>query len=83
MLHTKVTLVSEKTCKAVERLYWWLTIHDDVQAFRQTCHSCRIKHYAEFEGLLQSLSVRHRKWGSVSVNLITAVLRLKRITLLL
>ena len=65
----------KKTCKAIERLYWWLTIHDDVQAFVRTCHSCQINKSTTQKpaGLLQPLPVPHRRWGSVSVDLITAL----------
>ena len=70
----------KKTCKAVERLYWWLTIHDDVQAFVRTCHSCQINKSTTQKpaGLLQPLPIPHRRWGSVSVDLITALPETKK-----
>ena len=66
-----------KTSKAVERLYWWLTVRQDVQAFVKTCQIMKSTNQKP-AGLLQPLPVPHRRWGSVSVDLITALPETKK-----
>ena len=62
-----------KTQTAVERLFWWPTVRQDVKQFVLTCHSCqRAKSSnAKRAGFLVPLDIPNRRWSSISVDLIT------------
>ena len=64
-----------KTRKAIERFYSWPKLICDVEHYVRTCAGCqRNKSITQKPaGLLQPLPVPTRKWGSVSMDLITAL----------
>ena len=63
-----------KTRKAIEQLYTWPSMRADVEHYVTTCAGCqRNKSSNQAPALLQLLPVPTRKWGSVSMDLITAL----------
>ena len=67
-------IVVRKTRKAIERLYTWPSMKDDVEHYVTTCAGCqRNKHSNQAPaGLLQPLLIPTHKWGSVGIFLETA-----------
>ena len=65
----------KKTRKGIERLYTWPSLKDDVEQYVRTCPCCQRNKPTNQKpaGLLQPLPVPTRKWGSVSMDLITAL----------
>ena len=65
----------KKTRKAIERLYNWPSMKDDVAHYVTTCAGCQRNKSSNQKpaGLMQPLPVPARKWGSVSMDLITAL----------
>jgi len=68
-------VVVKKTRKAIERLYTWPSLKDDVEPYVRTCPCCQRNKPTNQKpaGLLQPLLVPTRKWGIVSMDLITAL----------
>jgi len=64
----------KKTKKAIERLYTWPSLNDDVEQYVRTCPYCQRDKTTNHKpaGLLQLLPVHSRKWNSASMDLITA-----------
>ena len=64
-----------RTMEKVARHYWWPALRADVEAYVRTCDSCqRMKSSTQSPaGLLQPLPVPSRRWGSVSMDLVTAL----------
>ena len=64
-----------KTRKAIERLYTWPSLRDDVAHYVTTCAGCQRNKSSNQKpaGLMQPLPVPTRKWGSVSMDLTTAL----------
>ena len=65
----------KKTRKAIERHYTWPSLKDDVAEYVRSCAGCQRNKSTNQKpaGLLQPLPVPTRKWGSVSMDLITAL----------
>ena len=67
----------KKTRKAIKRFYSWPTLIHDVEHYVRTCAGCqRNKSTTGTQkpaGMLQPLPVPTRKWGSVSMDLTTAL----------
>ncbi len=65
----------KKTRKAVEQLYTWLFLIEDVEQYVRTCPCCQHNKSTNQKpaNLLQPLPVPTRKWASVSMYLITAL----------
>ena len=65
----------KKTRKAIERFYTWPSLPDDVSHWVRTCSGCQRKMstHQKKAVLLQPLPIPKRKWGSVSMDLITAL----------
>ncbi len=65
----------KKTKKAIELLYFWPTLVADVECYVKHCPSCqKMKSTNQTPaGLLQPLPIPSRRWGSVSMDLITAL----------
>lgn len=61
-----------KTMKAVQRLYWWPSLRDDVQTYVSTCASCQRNKAVSHKpaGLLQPLPIPDSPWESVSMDFI-------------
>ena len=64
-----------KTGKAIERLYTWPSMRVDVKHYVSTCAACQRNKSSNQApvGLLQPFPIPTRKWGSVSMDLITAL----------
>ena len=64
-----------KTLKAVERLYWWPGITQDVERYVRSCHSCqRAKAVQKKQaGLLQPLPIPEDPFESISMDWITGL----------
>ena len=64
-----------KTRKAIERLYTWPSMKDDVEHHMTTCAGCQRNKSSNQApaGLLQPLPIPTRKWGNVSMDLMTAL----------
>ena len=64
-----------KTRKAIERLYTWPSMRDEVEHYVTTCAGCQRNTSSNQApaGLLQPLPIPTRKWGSVSMDLIIAL----------
>ena len=65
----------KKTRKALERYYTWPSLIKDVERYVHSCSSCQRNKSTNQKpaGLLQPLPVPTRKWGSVSMDLITSL----------
>ena len=61
--------------KAIEQFHCWPSLKDDVAQWVRTCAGCLCNKSTNRKqaGLLQPLPVPNRKWGSVSMDLITAL----------
>ena len=62
-----------KTQKAIDRLYWWKRIRDDVRDHIRHCSKCqknKNNSNQKSAGLLQPLDIPGRRWESISVDLI-------------
>jgi hypothetical protein len=62
-----------KTQKAMERLYWWKSMREDVRQHIRHCSMCqKSKNNSNQKpaGLLQPLQIPGRRWDSISVDLI-------------
>ena len=64
-----------KTRRAIEQFYSWPSLKDDVAQWVHTCAGCQGNKSTNRKpaGLLQPLPVPTRKWGRVSMDLITAL----------
>jgi hypothetical protein len=60
----------QKMSDYVRRFYWWATMRDDIKAFCASCHKCRTTKPSTQKpaGLLHSLPVPDRPWGSISMD---------------
>lgn len=64
----------KKTRKAIERLYTWPSLKDDVAHYVTTCAGCQRNKSSNPETCwFDALPVPTRKWGSVSMDLIPAL----------
>ena len=65
-----------KTRRAIEQFYIWPSLKDDVAHWVRTCAGCQRNKSTNRKqaGMLQLLPVPTRKWGSVSMDLIIALL---------
>ena len=65
----------KKTKKAIELLHFWPTLAADVECYVKHCPSCQKMKSTNQKpaGLLQPLPIPSRRWGSVSMDLITAL----------
>ena len=65
----------KKTQKAIELLYSWPTLAADVESYVKHCPSCqRMKSTNQKPaGFLQPLPIPSKRWGSVSMDIITAL----------
>ena len=64
-----------RTFEQLTRLFWWPHVRDDVNTYVDTCHSCQRNKGGSQKpaGLMQSLQVPGRRWGSVGLDFITAL----------
>ena len=64
-----------RTYEQLQRLFTWAGAHDDVETFVRTCHGCQRNKSVHTgpKGLLQPLSIPGRRWESVSLDFITAL----------
>ena len=64
-----------KTKKSIERFYTWPALNTDVEDYVFTCPGCQRNKPSNQKpaGLLQPLPIPTRKWGSVSMDLITSL----------
>ena len=64
-----------KTRKSIERFYTWPALNTDVEDYVSTCPGCQRNKPSNQKpaGLLQPLPIPTRKWGSVSMDLITSL----------
>ena len=63
-----------KTQKAMERLYWWKGMCEDMRQHIRNCSECQKNKTNSNQkpgGLLQPLQIPGRRWESISVDLIT------------
>ena len=62
-----------KTRKSADRLFWWPSMHKDLEEYVKTCDVCeRTKGTSQKPaGLLQPLQIPEKRWESVSVDFIT------------
>ena len=64
-----------KTQEAVTRLFWWPTVRKDVKQYVLTCSSCQRNKPSNQKrsGFMVPLQIPHRRWSSVSIDLITGL----------
>ena len=70
-----------KTQKAMERLYWWKSMRQDVKEHVRHCSMCqknKNNSNQKSAGLLQPLDIPGRRWDSISVDLIVELPPTKR-----
>jgi hypothetical protein len=61
-----------KTCKAIQKLFFWTSMREDIARYVTICVSCarnKARRHAPY-GRLQTISVPEKPWYSVSMNLI-------------
>jgi cytochrome c1 len=61
-----------ETCKAVQKLFFWTSMREDVARYVSNCPSCarnKARRHAPY-GRLQTIPVPEKPWHSVSMDLI-------------
>ena len=63
----------QRTLEKVARMFWWPAMHLDVLDYVRSCSSCQQMKSSSQKpaGQLQPLPIPERRWGSVSMDLIT------------
>eukprot|EP00877_Chromochloris_zofingiensis_P013317 jgi/Chrzof1/8239/Cz03g02190.t1 len=69
-----------KTTKAVQRLYRWPGVNADVLQFVKSCEACQRNKISTQPpaGLLHPMPIPGRRWESVSLDLVTCMLKTQR-----
>ena len=64
--------MSRKTLDYIRRWYWWPTMAKDVDLFCKSCGSCQTTKSSTMKprGLLHSLPIPRRPWGSVGMDFV-------------